>query len=42
MIYSDKIIKRGGVSGQGAAANAWGDHDTDLKSQSRSNLGNGG
>ena len=32
--------KRGG-RGQGAAANAWGDHDTGLKSQSGNNLVNG-
>ena len=33
--------RRGG-RGQGAAANAWGDHDTGSMDQSGGNLGNGG
>ena len=33
--------KKRGESGQGVAANAWGDHDIGSKSQSGSNLGNG-
>ena len=42
MIYREKIIKREGGSGQGAAANAWEDHDTGSKSQNCGNLNNGG
>ena len=34
--------KKRGRSGQEAATNAWEDHDTGSKSQSSSNLGNGG
>ena len=34
--------KKRGKSWQGAAANAWGDHDTGSKSQSGGNLGKGG
>ena len=37
-----KDDKERGVSGQRPAAKAWGDHDTGSKSQSGSNLGNGG
>ena len=37
-----KDNKERGGSGQRPAANAWGDHDTGSKSQSGSNLGNGG
>ena len=40
-IYREKIIKREG-SGQGAAANAWGYHETGSKSQRGGNLGSGG
>ena len=34
MIFREKIIKREGGGGQGVAANAWGDYDTESKSQS--------
>ena len=41
-IYREKIIKREGEVGrQGAAANAWEDHDTVSKNLSGGNLGNG-
>ena len=40
-IQGEDNKKRGG-SGQGAAAIAWGDHDTRSKSQSGGNFGNGG
>ena len=40
-MQSEDNKKRGG-RGQGAAANAWGDHDTGSKSQSGVNLGNSG
>ena len=35
------INKKRGGSGQGSAANAWGNHDTGSKSQSSCNLDNG-
>ena len=34
--------KKRGESGQGVAANAWGDHDKGLNSQSNGNLNNSG
>ena len=39
---TEKIKKKERQKGQGAAANAWGDHDTESKSQRGSNLGNDG